>query len=179
MTDDKIAAMMKNHGANSWDDIVEDAAAYDDETKDPLTRVEAYVDHCFDAYDVVSEHLTRDRVQVCVADWGRRRGQARYNCQMDKRKFGKRVPDSKYRNFRMGHYSLFLAEALVGVPPKDDKGVGWKACVRHELGHLIDYGKHGSSSGHGARFKRIMDQFGHENNDGQYQHGLAPRAHRR
>jgi len=176
---DEIAQMLANHEAESWSDMEEDDgdAVYDNPRASALERLEAYVDHCFDAYPVVRNNLDRDQVQCCVADWGRRRGQARYNTTMGKQKFGQRVSDSRWKNRTSGSHALFIAEALVGVAPEDDKGVGWKPCVRHELGHLIDYEKRGTSD-HGPKFKAVMSQFGEEQNDGQHAHGWAPRVHR-
>ena len=177
MTD--IDQMLSNHKADSWSDVSEDDdALYDDESADPLTRLEAYIDHCFETYDVVGEYLDRDQVQCCVADWGRRRGQARYHTEMQKQEFGKRVSDSAHRKKVKGTHAMFVATALIGVEPEDDNGAGWKACARHELGHLIDYEKHGKSSGHGRGFKWVMSQFGEETNDGQHAHGYPPRTHR-
>jgi hypothetical protein len=173
---DQIRAMLDNHDADSWGDVVQDTAAYDDETKDPLTRVRAYVDHCFDAYSVVSNNLDCDQIQVCIADLDRRRGEARKQTEMDKSVFGKRVVDSKHRLHHPFNHCVFIAKELVGVPPEEDNGAGWKACVRHELGHCIDYEKRGVS-GHGSKFKAIMAGFG-ENNDGMSTHGWAPRVHR-
>lgn len=173
-----IDQMLSNHEADTWEDTNSvDSAVFDDDRADSLERLEAYVDHCFDTYDVVSNNLRRSQVQACVADWGRRRGQARYNAVMGKQKFGKRVSDKKWRRYVDGNHVLFVAEALIGVAPEDDKGAGWKPCVRHELGHLIDYEKRGTS-GHGPKFKAVMRQFGHEQNNGQHAHGLAPRVHR-
>lgn len=170
--------MLSNHKADSWDDMSDEIALFKDDTADPLVRVQSYVDHCFETYRVVSDNLDRDQVQCCIANWGRRRGQARYNTKMQKQEFGKRVTDSKHRKKSFDTHALFIATALVGIDPKDDNGAGWRACVRHELGHIIDYEKHGQSSGHGSRFKRIMSKFGHENNDGQHAHGYPPRVHR-
>lgn len=178
MSNDTIGAMLDNHKADSWRDVSDDTEfAFDDDHLSPLERVEEYVDYCFETYDVVSNNLTREQVQCCVADWGRRRGQARYNTRMGKQEFGKRVTDSKWRKYSDGNHVLFTASALVGVKPEDDKGVGWKPCVRHELGHLIDYEKRGTSD-HGQKFKAVMRQFGEVENDGQHAHGWAPRVHR-
>lgn len=170
--------MLSNHKAESWDDVSENNELYDDENATPLARLQAYIDYCFETYNFVSDHLNRDQVQCCVANWGRRRGEARYNTKMKKQKFGKRVMDSKHRKRNFNTHALFVASALVGVKPENDKGAGWKACARHELGHLIDYEKHGQSSGHGRRFKRIMSKFGHDSNDGKHAHGYPPRIHR-
>lgn len=178
MSEDEISQMLSNHEADSWTEVRgDDAALYDDPSAPPLERVEAYVDHCFDAYHVVSNNLYRDQIQVCIADWDRRRGQARYNRRMGKQRFGKQVRNSRWENQRSGVHVLFLAKALVGVPPEEDKGVGWKPCVRHELGHLIDYEERGTSD-HGPKFKEVMARFGEEGNNGMSQHGYAPRVHR-
>ena len=170
--------MLSNHEADTWEDTNSvDGAVFDDDRADPLERLEAYVDHCFDTYDVVSNNLSREQVQACVADWSRRRGQARTNTRMGKQRFGKRVSDTKWRRNVDCKHVVFIAEALIGVGPEDDKGVGWKACVRHELGHLVDYEMRGTSK-HDHRFKAVMRQFGNEANDGQHAHGYAPRIHR-
>jgi hypothetical protein len=176
---DDVSQMMQNHEAQSWSDIEDDdsTATYDDERASPIERLESYIDHCFDAYPIVSRHLDRQQVQACVADWGRRRGQARYNTHMKKQKFGKQVRDSKWREHMNGSFVVFIAEALVGVPPEEDKGVGWKPCVRHELGHIIDYQKRGTS-GHDRAFKAVMAEFGEDANDGGHAHGWAPRRFR-
>jgi len=178
MSDDVIGQMLENHQAESWQDLSDGTDfEFDNERLSALERAEEYVDYCFETYSVVSTWLDRDQVQVCVADWGRRRGQARRNTRMGKKEFGKRVSDSAWRESKQGSHVLFIATALVGVPPEDDNGVGWKPCVRHELGHLIDYEKRGTS-GHDDKFKSIMAQFGEEKNDGMSQHGYAPRCHR-
>lgn len=177
MSEDDISQMLSNHEADSWSDVRGGDALYDDPSAPPLERLESYVDHCFEVYDVVSNNLDREQVQVCIADWDRRRGQARYNTRMKKRRFGKQVRDSKWRKRPRGKHALFVAKALIGVPAEDDKGVGWKPCVRHELGHLIDYEQRGTS-GHGPKFKAVMRQFGEDRNDGMSQHGYAPRRHR-
>lgn len=168
--------LLKNVHAESWSDLEsDDEYTFDNERATPLERFESYVDYCFETYPVVYNNLDRENVQTCIADWGRRRGQCRYNKKMKKRKFGKRVASSQEKRYS-SNYVLFLATALVGVPPEHDNGDGWKACVRHELGHAIDYEKRGTSD-HGPKFKSVMAQFG-ENNDGQSQHGYAPRYHR-
>lgn len=177
-SDTVIGQMLDNHEADSWRDLSDGTDyQFDDEHVVEVDRLAEYVDYCFETYDLVSRHLDRPQVQTCVADWDSRRGQARYNTTMDKQEFGKRVQDSKYRNSTDGLHTIFIATALVGVPPEDDNGVGWKACVRHELGHLIDYEKRGAS-GHGPKFKAVMDQFGEERNDGMSTHGYAPKYHR-
>jgi GH18 family chitinase len=169
--------MLDNHTAQTWDDVRQtDKPLYNDPGMPPLERVETYVDHCFDTYPVVSRHLDRERVQVCIADWGRRRGQARQHRRLTKRKFGQRIPASADRRVEDNH-ALIVATALVGVSPEDDKGVGWKATVRHELGHIIDYEKRGTSD-HSQKFKRIMGQFGHEVNEGKSSGGYPPRYFR-
>lgn len=175
----EIDKMLANHEAQSWSDIEEEDgdAVYDDARASPLERLESYVDYCFETYPVVENHLDREQVQCCVADWDRRRGQARYNTTMGKRVFGKQVRDKKWRNRTRGSHALFLAKALIGVAPEEDGGVGWKPCVRHELGHLIDYEKRGRS-GHGPKFKAVMSQFGEEQNNGKSTHGYAPSYHR-
>lgn len=172
-----IEQMLSNHQADSWADTV-DASSYvfDDDAKPPLARLESYVDYCFDTYHIVYETLDREQIQTCVADWGKRRGQCRWNKRMTERQFGKRVPRSKQRA-SPGEHVVFVATALVGVGPGDDKGVGWKPCVRHELGHAIDYERRGES-GHGPLFKNVMAQFGEGANDGQHAHGYPPRVHR-
>lgn len=176
MSDD-ISAMLSNHNADSWSEVRgDDDAVYDDPSTPPLERLDAYVDHCFDVYDVVSANLSRDQIQTCIADWDRRRGEAHYNRQMKKRRFGKRVSRTHKRR-RVGQYCVFLAKALVGVPPEDDRGVGWKATTRHELGHVIDHVQRGESD-HGPKFKAVMRQFGEDGNDGKSQHGYPPRWHR-
>jgi hypothetical protein len=178
MSDDVIGQMLDNHQADSWQDVSDGTDfEFDNERLSALERVEEYVDYCFETYAVVSAWLDREQVQTCVADWGRRRGQARYKTTMGKQEFGRQVRDSKWREKTDGSHALFIATALVGVPPEDDNGVGWKACVRHELGHLIDYEKRGES-GHGPKFKSIMAQFGEAENDGMSTHGYAPRVHR-
>lgn len=178
MSDDVIGQMLNNHQADSWQDLSDGTNfEFDNEHLPALKRVEEYVDYCFDTYPVVSNNLNREQVQVCVANWGRRRGQARYNTTMQKREFGKQVRDNKWRNRTSGTHALFIATALVGVPPEDDKGLGWKPCVRHELGHLIDYEQRGTSD-HSPTFKSVMAKFGEEKNDGMSAHGHPPRYHR-
>ena len=176
-----VERMLQNHRSDSFaDDPVEETYEqrfFDNDNAGALARLQAYIDHCFDEYDIVSEHLDREQIQACVADWGRRRGQCKYDAVMDKQRFGSRVSDSAHRNNVKGHYAVFVAEALVGVAPEDDKGCGWKPTVRHELGHAIDMERRGTSD-HGAEFKDVMRQFGHEQNDGGYAHGYAPRVHR-
>lgn len=163
--------MLQNHKADSWDEATQ-TPVYDDETVPNLDRLQAYVDHCFEEYAVVSDHLNREQVQCCVADWDRRRGQARPNKKPSKRVFGKRVLNKHFTRHDNRHV-LFVAKALIGQPPENDKGVGWKACVRHELGHIIDYARRGRS-GHDSAFKHIMALFGEEVNDGQHSHGYRP-----
>lgn len=178
MSDDIIGQMLANHQAESWRDL-SDGTDYDfdNERLSALDRLTEYVDYCFETYPIVSDNLDRDKVQACVADWGRRRGQARYNTTMRKREFGQQVRDQKWRDRTRGSHAIFVATALIGIPPEQDNGVGWKPCVRHELGHLIDYEKRGTS-GHGPAFKSVMAKFGEEKNDGMSAHGLAPRRHR-
>jgi hypothetical protein len=171
---DTVSQMLQNHQADTWNDV--DTGSFDNDERPPLARLQSYVDYCFDHYSVVSNNLDRDSVQCCIADWGRRRGQARIGREMDRQTFGKRVPSSA-ENYVVGTHALFLAEALVGVAPDEDNGVGWKACVRHELGHMIDYEQRGECD-HGPKFKAVMEQFGHDNNDGQSTHGYMPRVFR-
>lgn len=154
----------------------DDEYSFTDENASPLKRLESYIDYCFDTYDIVYKSLDRDRVQACTADWGRRRGQCKYNAQMKIQEFGKRVP-SKYREYQTGRYAIFIAEALVGVSPEDDNGKGWKTTVRHELGHAIDHQRRGQSD-HSKKFKQVMTLFGEERNNGQSSGGLPPRRHR-
>lgn len=173
----EIDSMLDNHKAESWDDLNEsDNPLYDDPRADALTRVEAYVEHCFETYPVVSNNLDRGQVQVCIADWGHRRGQARLNERYTRQKFGKQVRNKWSRRIG-GNHAVFIATALVGVSAEDDNGAGWKPTVRHELGHVVDYEKRGTSD-HSHEFKKIMRQFGHESNDGGYAHGYPPRRHR-
>lgn len=171
-----ISQMLDNHDADSWSDVSDsDSYVFGDASKQPLTRLESYVGYCFETYSVL-DTLDRDQIQTCIADWGRRRGQCKYDARMAKREFGQRVTDSTHRNDVDGNYAVFVAEALVGVPPEDDNGAGWKGTVRHELGHAIDHHDRGTS-GHDAAFKRVMRSFG-EGNDGMSQHGWPPRRHR-
>lgn len=176
-----VERMLQNHHSDSFDrdepDTRTGAAVFDNDGAMPLTRLSAYIDYCFDEYPIVYENLDREQIQACVADWGRRRGQCKYNAVMGKREFGKRVTDSAHRTTVDGKYAVFVAKALIGVPPEDDKGCGWKPTVRHELGHAIDFEQRDTSD-HGPKFKAVMQQFGHEPNDGGYAHGYAPRSHR-
>lgn len=177
MADDTLDQMLANYEADSWSDISESTDfEFDNDRLSALERVEEYVGYCFETYPIVYNTLDRQQVTVCVADWDRRRGQARRNKTMERREFGKRVPRT-YERRTVGKHSLFLAKDLVGVPPEDDNGVGWKATTRHELGHIIDYAKRGES-GHGPKFKKIMAQFGERQNDGASTGGWAPRKHR-
>ena len=174
---DTIGKMLSNHQADSWRDLSDSTAfEFDDERLSKLERLTEYVDYCFETYPVVSDNIEREAVQTCIADWGRRRGQARYDTTMRKREFGKQVRN-KWRSKTTDSHAIFVASALIGVSPEEDNGVGWKPCVRHELGHLIDYEKRGSSD-HGPVFKAVMSEFGEEKNDGMSVHGLPPRLHR-
>lgn len=172
-----IDQMLDNMRADSWSDVssAEDYV-FTEDTRPPLERLESYIDYCFETYDVVSAHLDRGQVQACIADWDKRRGQHRPNTEMRKQVFGKQVR-SKWRKRVEGNHAVFVSKPLIGVPPEDDNGAGWKACVRHELGHAIDHQKRGTSD-HGHKFKAIMRQFGEQNNDGGYAHGYYPRSHR-
>lgn len=171
-----IDDMLDNYKADDWTDVSDDAEyVFDDESRTPLARLQSYVEYCFETYSVLNT-LDRDDIQCCVADWGRRRGEHRSNKKMDKRVFGKRV-SRKHERQSDGNHVIFIASALIGVSPEDDIGVGWKACVRHELGHAVDYEQRGTSD-HSHHFKNIMQQFGHDVNDGQHAHGYAPRVHR-
>lgn len=151
-------------------------STYTDEQAPPLKRLESYIDYCFDTYSVVSNTLDRDQIQACVADWDRRRGQCKHEAKMDRQMFNKQVRSS-HRRYEHGHYAIFIAEALIGVLPPEDKGVGWKSTTRHELGHAIDYEERGTSD-HGREFKSVMSRFGEDSNNGQHAHGWAPRSHR-
>lgn len=175
--EETIETMLNNAQADSWSDLNDDDDyLFTDDRASPLERLESYIDYCFDTYDIVSSTLQKDQIQACVADWGRRRGQCKYNARMARQEFGKQVRE-KHRRYSPSNHAVFLSEPLIGVPPEDDKGVGWKACVRHELGHAIDYEQRGTSD-HGPKFKEVMSQFGEESNDGGYAHGKAPRRHR-
>lgn len=172
-----VAKLVDNMKADSWDEVRDsDEDLFDDPTAPALDRLESYIDHCFEVYDVVSNNLDRDQVQACIADWDRRRGQHRPNSKMTKQQFGKRVP-KKHQKRSTGNSVIFLAKALVGVPPEDDAGMGWKPTVRHELAHAIDHSKRGTSD-HGPYFKAVTRKFGHEENDGMSMHGYRPDMHR-
>lgn len=172
---DTIEQMLNNSKAESWGDLSDDYI-FDDDTKEPLDRLNSYVDYCFDTYDVVSENLTRARIQTCTADWDRLRGKCKYNAKMDKRTFGKRVTDSSWRKHRNGRYAVFVAKALIGVEPDRDNGLGWKHTVRHELGHAIDYEQR-QTSGHDEKFKKVMRQFG-DGDEGKCVSGYMPKYFR-
>lgn len=177
MATQELDRMLDNLHADSWSDTTESEEwEFEDPRASPLARLESYVDYCFETYPIVYNVLDRDKVTTHVADWGRRRGQHWSNKTFDQRTFGKRV-DSSHREYKEGNHAILLAEALIGVPPKNDNGSGWKACVRHELGHAIDYEKRGSSD-HGPEFKSVMAQFGEAHNDGASTHGYPPRYHR-
>lgn len=170
-----VDAMLANHQADTWSDRQDGddlRQVYDNERESKLRRLEAYIDHCFEAYPIVYQHLERDRVTACVADWDRRRGQHWWGWTARRQVYGKRIEKSTWRR-ESGQHLVFCAKALIGTPPEEDKGIGWKACVRHELGHGIDYTIRGTS-GHGPDFKRVMRQFGEEVNDGSSSHGHRP-----
>lgn len=172
-----IDRMLDNVEADSWSDLNDsDDYVFDDDRADPLDRLTSYVDYCFDTYDVVAHNLDRDQIQTCIADWDRRRGQCKYHARMKRQRFGKQVR-SQHRERVDGHYAVFVAEPLIGVLPEDDKGVGWKPCVRHELGHAIDFEQRDTSD-HSRKFKHVMAQFGEDTNNGQHEHGWAPSVHR-
>ena len=167
-----IDAMLENHKKNSFESEDEDKSS----SRTPVEKVRAYVDKCFEQYDIVSDTLDRDQISAYTADWDRRRGQCRYNKTYTKDRFGGRVT-STHERYTPSNHSIFIAEALVGVPPKEDRGVGWKACVRHELGHAIDYEQRGTSD-HGPKFKNVMVSFNNSANDGGYAHGYRPDVHK-
>jgi hypothetical protein len=166
-----IDTILENHKSNSFDE-----QPSEQQQMSKVEKLRAYVDECFEKYDIVSDNLDRDRIGAHIADWNRRRGQCRYNKSYSKAEFGGRVT-KKHETYTRGKHSIFIATALVGVPPKDDKGVGWKACVRHELGHAIDYEQRGRSD-HSAKFKAVMSKFDNESNDGGYAHGYRPDVHK-
>jgi len=172
-----IDQMLANAQADSWSDLEDDGGyVFDDERASKLERLTSYVDYCFETYPVVSNNLDRDQIQTCVADWDKRRGLCKYDAKMHKREFGKQVRDTHRKKVR-GNYAIFLATPLVGVKPENDRDVGWKACVRHELGHAIDHYDRGESD-HSKQFKAVMRQFCEDVNDGQHAHGWAPKLHR-
>lgn len=187
MTEDTISQMLENHAKDTFDTPDSDesvavarpshADVFDNINATPLERHEAYVDYLFENHEFLGEHVDRGKLQVCVADWDKRRGQARYNCKMKKVEFGGRVHDTKWRTRRRGHYSIFVSKPLVGVPPSRDKGKGWKKTVRHELGHVVDHVQRGTSD-HGPKFKEVMSLFGPNEGDG-YCGGYYPSYHRR
>jgi hypothetical protein len=173
-----IDQMLDNARADSWSDLDSgESYTFENPRATPLERLESYVDYCFDHYSIVSDQLDRSQVQACVADWGHRRGVCKPNARMKKREFGQRVVDSKHRIKDDSHYAVFVATPLVGVPPEEDDGAGWKPTLHHELGHAIDFEKRGTSD-HSDKFKSIMREFNEEPNDGGHAHGLPPRRHR-
>jgi len=185
-TNSVVDQMLDNHEAESIAEVRDESTharsvpsnVYDDETCDPLTRLQSYIDYCFERYDFISDYLDRDDVQCCTANWDNKRGYARSNWKMEKQKFNKRVTWKARGSLTDGHNVLILGRHLIGTPPEKDNGVGWKACARHELGHLIDWQIRGVID-HSAKFTELMERFGHENNDGQCAHGYGNGYHRR
>lgn len=172
MGNSTIDAMLDNHSADSFTDVQEQTTpVFDDENESKLTRLRAYVDNLFMEYPWLENYLNRNNIQVCIANWDSTRGQAYPFTQFSKDEFGKRIHHTHKHN-SSGH-AMVLARGLVGATPELDNGIGWKHCVRHELGHVYDFGKRGKSD-HSKQFKKTMAKFSHHNNNGQSAHGKRP-----
>jgi len=110
----------------------------------------------------LSEHVIQKNIHVAVADWPRRRGQARYNQRPTEHVFGERVPGSKIVN-DVGEYTVLVATDIY------ENDLDWEDTVIHEIAHCVahamydEYPKRtrdGTSNGHpfashGSKWKRV------------------------
>ena len=132
-----------------------------------LDAARRVVNEAFVENDWLSDHLSVDDITVAVADWPRRRGQAKYNQRATEHVFGERVPKSKIER-ATGEYTVLIAEGIY------ENDMGWKDTVLHEVAHCVAHAKHdvypkrtrnGTSNGHelashGPVWKQLAEKIG-------------------
>lgn len=115
----------------------------------------------------LSEHILQKNVHAAVADWPRRRGQAKYNQRPTEHVFGERVPGSKIKS-DTGEYTVLIAIDIY------EKDLEWEDTVKHEIAHCVAHAmydeypkrtRNGTSNGHpmashGPKWKEVAKRLG-------------------
>jgi len=132
-------------------DAVNTAASVpSDSGNDALDAARRVVHGAFAENEWLSDHLSVDDITVAVADWPRRRGQAKYNQRATEHVFGQRVPKSKIESVT-GEYTVLMATGIY------ENEMGWRDTVLHEVAHCVAHANHdvypkrvrnGTSNGH-------------------------------
>lgn len=151
-------------------DAVNTAASVpSDSGNDALDAARRVVHEAFAENEWLSDHLSVDDITVAVADWPRRRGQAKYNQRATEHVFGQRVPKSKIESVT-GEYTVLMATGIY------ENEMGWRDTVLHEVAHCVAHAKHdvypkrvrnGTSNGHelashGPVWKKLARKIGAE-----------------
>lgn len=121
-------------------------------TDDALSIAEDEVDRLFEQHSL-TEYIDRQKIHVAVARWSRKNGSCKYDKQLPKQKFGKRVTNTQTKN---GHHAIIINERIYDDGNED----GFIDTVRHELAHAICYAIHGESQRHNDNWKQMAQRLG-------------------
>lgn len=121
-----------------------------DDYDDRLRLAEAEVGRLYAKHDL-NEHLSIEKLHVCVAEWKSRHGVCKYNKRLggDKR-FGRRMTSLPRKS---GHH-------VIGINATIEDDDDFVDTVRHELAHAIVYAKYGSSQKHNHNWKAMARRLG-------------------
>jgi len=86
--------------------------AVEESGNDALDDLRRIIREAFAKNPWLTDHLNQDRIHAAVADWPRRRGQAKYNQKPTEHVFGERVPGSKIVS-STGDYTVLIATDIV------------------------------------------------------------------
>lgn len=134
------------------------------EALDDLRRI---ISETFAENPWLNDYLDQSQIHAAVADWPRRRGQAKYNQRPTEHVFGERVPGSKIVS-DTGEYTVLIATDIY------EKDLEWEDTVIHEVAHCVAHAKYdvypkrtrnGTSNGHpmashGPKWKEIAKRLG-------------------
>lgn len=148
--DDPRASDESQAATQTISEPVEAQAARDRVETDMLTIAREEVNRLFEEHDL-SQHISRDRIHVGVAEWDRRNGVCKYHKKLNgKKRFGKRMTSIPRKP---AHHTIVINRKLTSEDEFIDT-------VRHELAHAIAYEKHGSSQKHNANWKMMAAKLG-------------------
>lgn len=134
---------------------------------DALDDLRRIISETFDSNPWLTDHLDPDQIHAAVADWPRRRGQAKYDQRPTEHVFGERVPGSKIVS-DTGEYTVLIASDIY------EKDLEWEDTAVHEIAHCVAHAmydeypkrtRNGTSNGdplasHGPKWKQLAKRLG-------------------
>lgn len=135
-------------------------------SNDALEVIEAEVDRLYAQFDNLSDDLPRGDLTCGVARWDGRNGYCKYNSRLTKRRFNKKVTQTKNVT---GNVLIVVNEKILEQGNRD----AFIDTVRHELAHAVCFAKYEKYpsrkksddydpyyKGHGKAWKKMAAHFG-------------------